>query len=130
MAKTVEASHISLQNRKNLLTKPGAADILKDSSIICKKQCESEDLRKRMIRRMKSTGIVRKVDDLGRIVLPKELRMVLDIAERDPLEIFVEGHYIMLQKYQPSCIFCGNAKDTTVFKNKNVCKECLDELMK
>ena len=79
---------------------------------------------------MKSTGIVRKVDDLGRIVLPKELRMVLDIAERDPLEIFVEGNFIMLQKYQPSCIFCGNAKDTTVFKNRNVCRECLDELVK
>ena len=54
---------------------------------------------------MKSTGIVRRVDDLGRIVLPRELRKVLEINERDELEIFVEGGRIILQKYQPSCIF-------------------------
>jgi transcriptional pleiotropic regulator of transition state genes len=77
---------------------------------------------------MKSTGIVRKVDDLGRIVLPKELRTVLNIAERDPLEIFVNGGYIMLQKYEPSCIFCGSADNVSSFKGKNVCKSCLAEL--
>jgi transcriptional pleiotropic regulator of transition state genes len=77
---------------------------------------------------MKSTGIVRKVDDLGRIVLPKELRTVLNIAERDPLEIFVNGGYIMLQKYEPSCIFCGNADNVSSFKGKNLCKNCLAEL--
>jgi transcriptional pleiotropic regulator of transition state genes len=79
---------------------------------------------------MKSTGIVRKVDDLGRIVLPKELRTVLDIAERDPLEIYVEGNFIMLQKYEPSCIFCGNAKDIVNFKGKNVCRVCSAEISK
>ena len=55
---------------------------------------------------MKSTGIVRKVDELGRIVLPIELRRTLDIAEKDALEIFVEGDNIILHKYHPSCVFC------------------------
>lgn len=79
---------------------------------------------------MKSTGIVRKVDDLGRIVLPKELRKILDIEERDPLEIFVDGSYIMLQKYQPSCIFCGSADGVTNYKGKNICGVCMAELKK
>lgn len=77
---------------------------------------------------MKSTGIVRKVDDLGRIVLPKELRTVLNIDERDPLEIFVEGSCIMLQKYEPSCIFCGGSDDITNFKGRNVCQGCIAEI--
>lgn len=79
---------------------------------------------------MKSTGIVRKVDDLGRIVLPKELRTVLNIDERDPLEIFVEGSCIMLQKYQPSCIFCGNSENINNFMGKNICRDCIGELTK
>lgn len=79
---------------------------------------------------MKSTGIVRKVDELGRVVLPIELRRTLNIAEKDALEIFVDGHNIILKKYEPACIFCGNAKDVTVHKNKNICAECLDELKK
>jgi len=79
---------------------------------------------------MKSTGIVRKVDDLGRIVLPKELRKVLSIDERDPLEIFVDGNYIMLQKYEPSCIFCSNADKVSVYKGKNICENCMNELKK
>lgn len=77
---------------------------------------------------MKSTGIVRKVDDLGRIVLPKELRKLLHINERDPLEIFVDGGYIMLQKYEPTCIFCGGNDSIRVFKGRNVCKECAAEI--
>ncbi len=77
---------------------------------------------------MKSTGIVRKVDDLGRIVLPKDLRKVLDIEERDPLEIFVDGNYIMLQKYEPCCVFCGSAQQVSNFKGKNVCSVCVGEL--
>jgi transcriptional pleiotropic regulator of transition state genes len=77
---------------------------------------------------MKSTGIVRKVDDLGRIVLPKELRNVLDIKERDPMEIYVDGSFIMLQKYEPSCVFCGNASNITTFMGKNVCSDCRDAL--
>ena len=59
---------------------------------------------------MKSTGIVRKVDELGRIVLPIELRRTLDIAERDALEIYVEGSTVVLKKYRPTCIFCEDRK--------------------
>lgn len=77
---------------------------------------------------MKSTGIVRKVDELGRIVLPIELRRTLDIAERDALEIYVDGASIVLRKYQPACVFCGDSKDVSVFRGKNVCAECLREL--
>lgn len=78
--------------------------------------------------RVKATGIVRKVDELGRIVLPIELRRTLDIAEKDPLEIYVEGTSIVLKKYQPSCIFCGEAKNVVEFKEKNICPRCMREL--
>ncbi len=79
---------------------------------------------------MKSTGIVRKMDELGRIVLPIELRRTLDIAEKDPLEIYVDEDTIILKKYEPSCIFCGNSGETVTFKGKNVCPKCLEELAK
>ena len=79
---------------------------------------------------MKSTGIVRKVDELGRIVLPIELRRTLEIAERDSLEIYVEGSTIILKKYEPACIFCGDAKDVVNYKGRNICKKCLDEMKK
>ena len=77
---------------------------------------------------MKSTGIVRKVDELGRIVLPIELRRTLKIELRDPLEIYVEGDSIILKKYEPACIFCGNAKNITTYMDKNVCSNCIKEL--
>ena len=77
---------------------------------------------------MKSTGIVRKVDELGRIVLPIEMRRTLDIAERDSLEIYVEGDSIILKKYQPACIFCGGVKDLVGIEGKNVCPECIARL--
>ena len=77
---------------------------------------------------MKSTGIVRKVDELGRIVLPIELRRTLDIAERDTLEIFVSEDTIMLKKYQPSCVFCDSAKNIVTYKGKNVCNNCISAL--
>ena len=77
---------------------------------------------------MKATGIVRKVDELGRITLPIELRRTLNIDIKDPVEIFVEGEAIILKKYEPSCIFCGNAKDVVNYKDKNICKSCLKEL--
>ena len=79
---------------------------------------------------MKSTGIVRKVDELGRIVLPIELRRTLEIAERDSLEICVEGSTIILKKYEPACIFCGDAKDVVNYKGRNICRTCLDEMKK
>jgi AbrB family transcriptional regulator, transcriptional pleiotropic regulator of transition state genes len=77
---------------------------------------------------MKSTGIVRKVDELGRIVLPIELRRSLDVAEKDALEIFVDGSSILLKKYAPACLFCGEAKDIIVFKERNICPDCMREL--
>ncbi|GAA0719049.1 AbrB/MazE/SpoVT family DNA-binding domain-containing protein [Clostridium malenominatum] len=77
---------------------------------------------------MKSTGIVRKVDELGRIVIPIELRRTLDIEIKDSLEIFVDGEQIILKKYNPSCIFCGDAKDIIHYKGKIVCQNCLKEL--
>lgn len=77
---------------------------------------------------MKSTGIIRKVDDLGRIVLPIELRRVLDIAERDELEIFVEGDRIVLQKYEPACVFCGSSQNLKSFTSKNVCAQCIRKM--
>lgn len=77
---------------------------------------------------MKSTGVVRKVDRLGRVVIPIELRRSLDIEEKDALEIFIEGENIILKKYAPACIFCGQAKDITSFKGKNICPACLKEL--
>lgn len=77
---------------------------------------------------MKSTGIVRKVDELGRIVLPIELRRTLDIAEKDSLEIYVDEDMIMLRKYQPACIFCDNAKDVVNYKGKNICTSCIKAL--
>ena len=79
---------------------------------------------------MKSTGIVRKVDELGRIVIPIELRRTLGIDIKDSLEIYVDGNIIMLKKYEPACIFCGNAKGVTQFKEKNVCPSCIKALSK
>ncbi len=83
---------------------------------------------------MKAIGIVRRVDQLGRIVLPAELRETLGIqtgekkGEGDPLEIYVDGEYIILKKYAPACIFCGNAKNVKHIHDKNVCENCLEEL--
>ena len=77
---------------------------------------------------MIATGIVRKIDELGRVTLPSELRKTLDIDVKDGLEIFIEGNTIVLKKYEPSCIFCGNARNVINYKEKNICLECLDEL--
>ena len=77
---------------------------------------------------MKSTGIVRKVDELGRIVLPIELRRTLGIEEKDRIEIFVDGESIILRKYQPACIFCDNAKDIINYKGKNICPDCISAM--
>ena len=78
---------------------------------------------------MKSTGIVRPLDSVGRIVLPMEIRKKLNITERnDSLEIYTEGDKIILKKYAPNCVFCGSEKDITVFKGKNICRKCLNEI--
>ena len=78
---------------------------------------------------MKSIGIVRKIDELGRIVLPIELRRNMSINEGDPLEIFIEGsNTIILKKYMPACIFCGDAQNMQTFKGYNICPACAKEL--
>ena len=77
---------------------------------------------------MKATGIVRKVDELGRIVLPIELRRTLNIEIKDPLEIYVDGESIMLKKYQTACVFCVSSDNIKQIKGKNVCAKCVKEL--
>lgn len=77
---------------------------------------------------MKATGILRKIDGLGRIVIPMEIRNKLNISENDPLEIHVEGTSIVLKKYEPDCTFCGSSKNVVEFKDKIVCEKCLKEL--
>jgi transcriptional pleiotropic regulator of transition state genes len=74
------------------------------------------------------TGITRKVDELGRIVLPIEHRRVLDIAERDSLEILVEGDHIILRKFHPACVFCGEGEEVADYMGKNVCRACVEKL--
>ena len=77
---------------------------------------------------MNSTGIVRKVDELGRIVLPIELRRTLDIAERDELEIYLDDDKVVLKKYEPSCIFCGSSCGLVTYHGRNVCMECIENM--
>ena len=77
---------------------------------------------------MKSTGMVRKVDELGRVVLPIELRRTMDIQEKDPLEIYVEGENIILRKYHEACVFCGSVRHIVSFGGRYVCPECIEKL--
>lgn len=77
---------------------------------------------------MKSTGIVRKVDELGRVVIPIEIRNKFDIAEKDPIEIYVDWSSIILKKYEPNCIFCGNSKNLTTYKDKLICSKCAERI--
>ena len=79
---------------------------------------------------MKSTGIVRKIDELGRIVLPMELRRTFNLKIKDSVEIYVEKDSIILKKYEPCCIFCGDSTNITTFKDKNVCDKCKTEISK
>lgn len=83
---------------------------------------------------MTSTGIVRKVDELGRIVIPKETREMLSIKEKDALEVFVdEGSSkkaIILKKYNPGCVFCGQVENTFNFEGTLVCRDCVKEMKK
>jgi len=79
---------------------------------------------------MKSTGVVRKVDDLGRVVIPKELRGSLDIKPQDPMEIFVDGKRLVLSKYVPGCIFCPELSDLIEFQGRMICRGCLAAMNK
>ena len=77
---------------------------------------------------MKSTGIVRRIDELGRVVLPIELRRTMNLEVRDPVEIYMEGDSIVLRKYEASCLFCGGSHSLTVFRGKQICADCLKQL--
>lgn len=79
---------------------------------------------------MKSTGIVRRVDELGRVVVPKEIRNQFNISERDPIEIFIDGNSIVLRKFEPNCIFCGSSKKLITYNDKQVCDNCFNKLAK
>ena len=77
---------------------------------------------------VKSTGIIRKVDELGRVVIPIELRRVMGIEEKNSIEIFVDSDRIILQKHEQSCVFCGSDDEVRYYKNKLICEDCLEEL--
>ena len=77
---------------------------------------------------MKSTGIVRRVDELGRIVIPIELRNKLEIAEKDPIEIYVDGSSIVLKKHEDTCVFCGSTKNVVSYKGKLICTKCTQNI--
>lgn len=79
---------------------------------------------------MKSTGIVRKVDELGRVVIPIEIRNQFNIAEKDPIEIYVDGSSIILKKYEPNCIFCGNTENLINYNDKLICEDCSKKISK
>jgi transcriptional pleiotropic regulator of transition state genes len=96
----------------------------KDGIILDSESCRNKSLSEEEKTLLKSTGVVRKVDELGRVVIPIELRRTLGIAEKDALEIYVDKEKIILKKYEPACIFCGNAEEVQHFHGKNVCHEC------
>ena len=77
---------------------------------------------------MKSTGIIRKVDELGRVVLPVEIRRRLDIAERDEVEFYLEDDRVVLKKYEPSCVFCASSCNLVNYHGRNICMECIHQL--
>ena len=79
---------------------------------------------------MKSTGIIRRVDELGRVVLPIELRNKFGITEKDPMEIYVDGSSIILKKFEPNCIFCGNSKKLIDYQGKMICEKCAEKIAK
>ena len=79
---------------------------------------------------MKSTGIIRRVDELGRVVLPIELRNKFGITEKDPMEIYVDGSSIILKKYEPNCIFCGSSKKLLDYQDKVICEKCAEKISK
>ena len=77
---------------------------------------------------MKATGIIRRVDELGRVVIPIEIRNQFNIVEKDPIEIYVDDSSIILKKYEPNCVFCGNTNDLIEYKGKLVSEKCSKEI--
>ena len=80
------------------------------------------------VRGMKATGIVRRIDELGRIVLPIELRRNMNLDVHDPVEIFLEGDSIVLRRYESSCVFCGETHGLIAFRGKQLCSACVRQL--
>ena len=79
---------------------------------------------------MENTGHIRKIDDLGRVVIPKEIRNRLKITKNSPLEIFADDSSITITKLKTSCCICGSTKKLIKFKNKSICKKCVREVAK
>lgn len=79
---------------------------------------------------MKATGITRKIDSLGRFVIPMEVRKNLGVDVGDMMEIFIDKDLIALKKYSPGCVICGNIHNIVMYKGKRICKDCIDELEK
>lgn len=78
---------------------------------------------------MKSTGIIRGLDNMGRVVIPKEIRKFLDMTEgKDEFEIYMQDDCIVLKKHKPNCVFCGGEDDCIEFENQMVCKSCVEKL--
>ena len=77
---------------------------------------------------MRSTGMVRKIDELGRVVIPMEMRRSMDIEDGDAFEIFVDGDSIVLSKYLPLCFFCGSSEGLVEYHGKKICKQCREEI--
>jgi len=77
---------------------------------------------------MKSTGIIRRVDELGRVVIPIEIRNQFNIVEKDPIEIYVDGTSIILKKFEPNCIFCGNNENLLTYNDKLICDTCAKKI--
>ena len=78
---------------------------------------------------VKPAGVVRKVDQLGRIVLPKSLRKRYQMNEGDPVEILVQGDHIILERYRPRCVFCGSMEQVREFKERHLCAACINEMI-
>ena len=79
---------------------------------------------------MKATGIVRSIRDVGRIVIPQELRKTMDLKLDDCVEFYTDGDKIIIQKYAPGCIFCEGLENLVIFNGKPICKNCIEKLQK
>jgi len=77
---------------------------------------------------MKSTGIVRQIDDLGRVLIPKELKKVTKLKEGDSIKFFVKDEDIIIRKYDPGCIFCGSIDNNFEYQHITICKECYEKM--
>lgn len=77
---------------------------------------------------MKSTGIIRRIDELGRVVIPSEIRNQLSLEEKDSVEIYVDGSRVILKKFEPNCLFCNSTKNLKNYKGKLICDKCAEKI--